>query len=416
MPQPRVLDLTPPPRTEETGFEKFLGGAVEKYKKNMAEKEESDALKDIYSKYQNEGKNIEEAIMDIQTRPGISPTARVNQTNTLLELRKQNATMQEHYAKHQKEQNQQELNKKIIEDIEDRRGLERGALSPYINEPRMAEQVTRPPKETKLPISERPIDPDQLKKIQKVRADPEYAKASPSRKYEMLTNGDVSRANAEAESKIHAAEAEANEKARKYTRAEEVEFHKESADYDNDLNKQTKVAKNQLDVVKNIEKALKSGNVKPSSLANIFKGFGTVGDKISNALLNDDQATLIASIPTLLEGWKEVFGVRLSDADLRVLQDKLPDIGKQPEANNAIIKIIKKYADQTLLRSKIGQQIKAENKGLRPLNYAAQIEDRFDDMVTPVKIINPDTGNVIEIPTYKLSAALDKGARLVQEE
>lgn len=201
----------------------------------------------------------------------------------------------------------------------------------------------------------------------------------------------------------------------KIGRKEELQFHKEGEKYDEDLFKQTKIAKSQVETIDNIDKAIKSGNIKPSSWSNIFKGFGKIGDKISEALLNKDEATLQASIPQLLEGWKDVFGVRLTDADLRLLQDKLPSIGKNPEANNAILKVLRKYADMTSLRGQIAEQIKTANRGLRPLGYAAQIEKRFDEMIQPVEIINPNTGKKISIPAYKLSEALLGGAKLANE-
>jgi len=226
------------------------------------------------------------------------------------------------------------------------------------------------------------------------------------------------RQGAAAEQKRREAERTINQKETKRTRDEELQFHKESQKYDEELFKQTKIAKNQIETIKNIVKAVASGNVTPTSLASIFKGMGQIGDKISEALINKDEATLLASIPQLLEGWKEVFGVRLSDADLRVLQDKLPSIGKSPEANTAIIKIMKKYADMTLLRSQIAKKIKEDNKGLRPLSYADKVETRFDEMVAPVRIIRPATEKnperEIEIPAYELSSAIRSGARLAQ--
>lgn len=202
---------------------------------------------------------------------------------------------------------------------------------------------------------------------------------------------------------------------KKLSRNEELQFHKESEKYDEDLIKQTRIAKSQAETLSNIESSIKSGNIKPSSLSNIFKGFGKIGDKIAEALLNKDEATLLSSIPQLLEGWKDVFGVRLTDADLKLLQDKLPSIGKTPDANNAIIKILRKYSDMTLLRSQIAEEIKSKTKGLRPLGFASQVEQRFDEMTQPVKIVNPNNGKVIEIPAYKLSDALRSGAKLANE-
>jgi len=142
---------------------------------------------------------------------------------------------------------------------------------------------------------------------------------------------------------------------------------------------------------------------------------GTIGDKIANAILNKDQATVLSSIPYLIEGWKDVFGVRLSDKDLQLIQDKLPDIGKSEEANFAILNVMKKYAQMSKLRHQIAQEIKKQNKGLRPLGYADKVETKFQDMMQPVKVINPHNGNLIEIPAYQVSDAIKSGATLYNE-
>lgn len=189
-------------------------------------------------------------------------------------------------------------------------------------------------------------------------------------------------------------------------------YDQRSQKFDDELRDKTRIARQQLETVKDIDKAIASGNVSPSSFANIFKGMGVLGDKVSQALLNKDESLLQSSIPQLLEGWKEVFGVRLSDADLKLLGDKLPSIGKTPEANRAVLGILKKYADMTLLRGKIGADIKKEYKGLRPLGYEDMIEERYGQMTTPVKIINPTNGKEIEIPAYRLSEAIEGGAKL----
>ena len=193
------------------------------------------------------------------------------------------------------------------------------------------------------------------------------------------------------------------------------EYHKESQAFDEEIEKNTRIAKKQFKAIEDIDEAVNSGNVSPLSMSNIFKGLGTWGDKISEAMLSGDQAKLQANIPQLLEGWKEVFGVRLTDADLRILQDKLPSMGKNKAANTAITKVLRKYADVTLLRGQIASDIKKQNKGLRPLGFASLVETRFDEMMTPVKIVNPANGKVIEIPAYKVGDAMKNGGVLYQE-
>jgi hypothetical protein len=81
-----------------------------------------------------------------------------------------------------------------------------------------------------------------------------------------------------------------------------------------------------------------------------------------------------------------------------------------------VLGIMRKYADMTLLRGQIASEIKRENKGMRPLNYSQEIEDRFDRMTSPIQVISPVTGLPVTIPTYKLQDALKSGATLPQQE
>lgn len=326
----------------------------------------------------------------------------------------------EAHLKHKEAGDKLRSNKAIVDDLEQKRNLPPGSLEAYANDPSMAERVSRPQKD-KSPLGGlggTAVEPEIAEAIDRViRENPEataeelelsFNKAGipPGRTHEILE----SRRRAEDK------KAQKIESDKKRARDEEIEFHKETAKYDEDLIKRTKVAKNQVDTIQNIQKALNSGNVKPSAIANILKEFGPIGELMAKAYINEDQATLLASIPSLLEGWKEVFGVRLSDADLRILQDKLPDIGKSVEANQAVLRVLKKYGEQTLLRSQIANDIKKSNNGLRPLGYAERIEERFDDMTKSVAIINPRTGNTIQVPAYKVGDAIKAGARLADEQ
>lgn len=196
---------------------------------------------------------------------------------------------------------------------------------------------------------------------------------------------------------------------------ERREDHKESQKFDDDLRHKNEIARKQVEAIKTIEKSLDSGNVKPNSIANIFKGLGPIGDKISAAFLNGDQSALLAAIPQLLEGWKEVFGVRLTDADLKLLEDKLPSLGKTPEANRSVMNILKKYSDMNLLRGKIADDIVKKNNNFRPRGFARIVDERFDEMTKPVRVVNPSSQKVIEIPAYRLSKALEMGATLADE-
>src|SRR6188508_3337608 len=94
MPSAQIIDLNPNARTELTSLEKTLGGFSKRMRENQIEKQETDALREIYSQYQEDGKNLEKTIQDIQTKPGISPTTRVNTVKQLMDFQKHNGELQ----------------------------------------------------------------------------------------------------------------------------------------------------------------------------------------------------------------------------------------------------------------------------------------------------------------------------------
>jgi hypothetical protein len=165
----------------------------------------------------------------------------------------------------------------------------------------------------------------------------------------------------------------------------DIKFHQESSDFDKSIRNHANTARRQLPLIENGIKSVNEGKIKPNSLANVFNFFGETGKKIGNALLSGNESSLLASIPEFLEGRKELFGVRLSDADLRLLQDKLPDIGKSKEANSAILNLMKKAAEKSLKLEKVAQDV-LEKKGLpyrsgklRPLGYERDVMNAFDE-------------------------------------
>ncbi len=210
MPSIQTIDLNPLPRTEATSLEKTLSGFAKQHRANQVDQQDTDALADIYKQHQADGDNIGETIKSIQTRSGMSPTARVNSIKQLLEFQDHNVKLQNEAnkklqiqakseaatnkateAKNKEEQKIRE-NQAIIADIEQRRGLEKGSLAAYVSNPAMAQSITKP--ETKNQAN-KPIDPDQLKRIQHVESLPGFEAASISEKKKWLRNNGVSKEN-----------------------------------------------------------------------------------------------------------------------------------------------------------------------------------------------------------------------------
>jgi len=212
----------------------------------------------------------------------------------------------------------------------------------------------------------------------------------------------------------------ANAAETKIVNANDVKFHEESREYADSIRKEAKTAKQRLDTIKPIIEDVKAGKIKPTSWANIFRFFGNTGNKLADAVLSGKEANLLAAVPEFLEGRKELFGVRLSDADLKLLQDKLPDISKSKEANLQILNLMEKYANRALLRQEAAEKV-IEEKGvqtksgkLRPLNYENLVENEYDKILQEeengVMMQLPD-GRQVPIQRDKLKEAEKLGAK-----
>lgn len=92
MPSAQVIDLSPTPRAPTT-LERMTESFSSRFLENKRDKQDTDALSDIYKKYKDEGQSIDDAIMAIQTRSDMSPTARVNAASQLLNLKKTNTQL-----------------------------------------------------------------------------------------------------------------------------------------------------------------------------------------------------------------------------------------------------------------------------------------------------------------------------------
>lgn len=210
----------------------------------------------------------------------------------------------------------------------------------------------------------------------------------------------------------------------KIVNSNDIKFHEESKEYADKIRKEAKTAKERLDTIAPIIKDVEEGKIKPTSAANIFRFFGKSGNKIADALLSGKEANLLAAIPEFLEGRKELFGVRLSDADLNLLQDKLPDIGKSPAANLKILGLMKKYAERALLREEAAENVLEKNGvntpsgKLRPLNFENHVEREFDKILSEEEngiLMKLPDGREVPIERSKVKEAENLGAKRLKK-
>lgn len=157
---------------------------------------------------------------------------------------------------------------------------------------------------------------------------------------------------------------------------EKIEIHKLSADYYKNIREGAQQAESQLSAIKDIMNVVDpASNWK--SISNWARSFGEPGRILANAFQTAEQGQMQAALPNLIEGFRQLFGVRITDADLKILLDKLPDIGKDAGTNKAILNVLEKYAKRKSQKGKIAREIMKEYDGFRPSNFENLVEDRY---------------------------------------
>lgn len=108
MPSAQVINLNAP-EGKPTPIERTAESFSQRFMENKERQRESDALKEIYGKYQNDEQMIQKSLMDIQTSVELSPTDKVNNANQLLQMQRYNLELQKKASRDIKAKEKQEF-------------------------------------------------------------------------------------------------------------------------------------------------------------------------------------------------------------------------------------------------------------------------------------------------------------------
>lgn len=162
-------------------------------------------------------------------------------------------------------------------------------------------------------------------------------------------------------------------------RQERMQIHKDLQKADNEIHDAAKVARTRQSSFNVMRKNLESGNLNPRAFDNVLTT-ALKGSRWENFFKNKDRAEFEAAALSSFEGMKDLFGTRLSDADLRQAAGKIPDPSKSIEANLAVIDFMDFQDKMKVAEEKVGAEIKKENGGFRPLDYQEQIRERMQEL------------------------------------
>lgn len=156
------------------------------------------------------------------------------------------------------------------------------------------------------------------------------------------------------------------------------DIHKQSKEEFNKIEKDYDSAKTRLNSFNIMKQKLNSKNLDPKSFTNLLRK-SLENTRWKDFFLNPDQAEFQAAALDTYEGMKELFGVRLSDADLAQASGKIPSIDKTPQANEAIINFHELKDKMKVEKLKIADEIIEENGGFRPIDFTSQVRKRLQE-------------------------------------
>lgn len=355
MPSPRYIQAPEQSNWLGKTLESFIGDRTEKLK----ERQESDALQDIYKQYEQDGKNLEKTIFDIQSRPGISPTTRVNTIRQLMQFK-------EHNAKIQKEAKDTADKANQVRAIEKQRGLPPGSLAEFDSNPSLANTVTKPSKGYQ---ADEPMSEDQLRRAEYTMSLDEYKNGTPSERNVLLIKNKVSPINAE-----------------KLTKPD-IEEYKVNSERDKILNK--KQAENDAEFVKEQSNKYPSLIARQQTLESAYKlnEEGATGKNWDLALQATGllqytsagyrQFASYAKEMVKNANIKSIIGSQISAMEFGFFRDATISERFSREANSQIIKKEQLAARYEKLYYDITAKMVEENGGVPPEGIQRKVNDEF---------------------------------------
>lgn len=372
MPSPRYIPAEP---QQPNSLGTMLSSFLESNNKYNEANRETDALKEIYGRHQQDGQNLERTLQEITSDPRISPTARVNTVNQLVGMQKHNYEMREKAQKDLEKAEKKQNESVIAKDLEQRLGLSPEQGSAYAANPGVIPKVF--PKEGKVNQADRPPDADQQARIDKVMTSPEWEKATLPQKRQLLGRAGVSNANADSHIKSYIedekirAENEKNKPGKEYNKLRE----KAVADYVTNALKQRDEAEEMEFSIDAVKKAIQGDVAGPGAEALIKNN--PYGQLLIG--LTPDEASLQAANKKVLQGSTGIFGTKPTEKEIfLLLNSMLPSIGKSKEANIASVYFIDKLNKLKIMHGDLVDEI--SKKGYVP-DIESQVNERMKPMI-----------------------------------
>ena len=243
-------------------------------------------------------------------------------------------------------------------------------------------KAMKPNKKTQ---ASQPIDPEQLELIKNIRNSPEYEKASPLKKYQMMTDAGISKENAKAEADIASQEKDIDTKA--FDTA-----YKANEDFINETTSTYKAFETEMK-----PKLLQMRNIKDEDLigptaAMFLEAFG-----IPLGALNDPSSELYNKLSQdLLKGLPETYGSRILKVEVDNFLKTIPQLVNSADGRRMIASNMLKLGEmkEVYYKAMRGMQQEALEKGKFPRDFQQTV---FDQVKPQIDRINNEFVKLSEI-------------------
>jgi hypothetical protein len=163
----------------------------------------------------------------------------------------------------------------------------------------------------------------------------------------------------------------------------EMKYHERSEPFVKEVKEQAKQAESQRTATRQMRESIARGDTGYG----VFRAaFGSLlPGNLMEQFLSPDEAVFEAAVPNLLEGMKDLFGTRISDADLRLLRGKLPSLGKSPEANEQILDFLDHMGGLKELKYEMLRKEEKKYPKNRPASFERDVEDKYEPEAAKLK-------------------------------
>jgi hypothetical protein len=259
-------------------------------------------------------------------------------------------------------------NEKIIEDLEKKRNLEPGSLSAYKNDPKMAEQISRPKKEekpAKLALTEKPVPKEISQKINKILKENPTASADELRSIMDLEEIPPVYSNSYTENRRRAEESlgKSSESKQNALRLETLPMRQKIAE-------KAQIARESIENKNSLLGLIDKGNINDPAWT-IFSEL--LPFNLGKRLLSNDTVEYKGGLVDNYKDLRSIFSGATRVSEIDILSDKIADLYLTDEQKKAILKSRINAAKVDIIKAEAAAEL--ENKpNIGTLQFNEELE------------------------------------------